>query len=160
MKNKLNDEQKLNILLTVLQEKYNSLHIIRERVQNICLWILGILLGAGGWIIQSDIILFNKEKILFLIGAIVSFVVLRFLYLSDLEKGFKSQQIVTVHLEKTLGLFDSNIFDETGESMYPKSWEKAGSKDTKGNFFFTSYLLLYIGFIFLFVSILMNGCIF
>ena len=160
MQNKLNDEQKVNVLMSALEERYQSLRTIRERIQNICLWMLGILFGVSGWLIQSDIRLFTEEKTLFIIGLAILFAVLRFGYLSDLERGFKGQQRVVVRLERNLGLFNEGVFDDSNESVYPKSWEKAGSENGNGNFFNTTYRLLYVGFGFLAVVVILQGCLF
>ncbi|MFA5086478.1 MAG: hypothetical protein WC468_02740 [Candidatus Paceibacterota bacterium] len=155
----LNKDNKINILLSALEERYNSLSTIRERTHNIGIWSLGILLGASGWLIESGITLSILEKKLYLVGIIIAFIILRFHYLKDLQVGFRSQQRITVKIEKALHLFDQGFFDDSEESIYPKSWEKSGTKDGKGKFFETNFALLYIGMIFLIISIITNGCL-
>lgn len=160
MQDKLTNEQKVSTLHLALQERYESMRVIRERVQNICIWVLGILLSASGWIIQNDTIFYTQKKLLFFTGILISLIVLRFWYLNNLEKGFKAQQKVAVRIEKSLGLFELNIFDESGEPIYLKSWEKAGLESSDGQFFKTNYMLLYVGFVFLSISIFLSGCVF
>lgn len=145
----INTEQKVSILVSALEERYHSLHVIRERVQNVGVWSLGLLLTASGWLIQSETSFTLHQKTLLLLGVLVSFYVLRFRYLEDLQKGFKNQQRIVARLEKTLGLFTSGFFDAEEEPIYPKSWEDTGKGEGDGKFFQTTYLLLYVGFAFL-----------
>lgn len=156
----MNDEQKINILLSALEERYRSIHIIRERVQNICLWLLGIFLAVSGWVIQSTIILTTPQKIIYIVGTLVAFYVLRFLYLTDLNRGFKTQQIVATRIEKKLQLFKPVAFDGSEEPIYPENWKKSGGKDGEGKFFNSTYVLLYVGVTILVASILLKGCLF
>ena len=48
------------------------------------------------------------------------------------------------------------FFSDMDESLYPESWSLAGTKDASGNFFTSTYVLLAIGFLFLFVTILFD----
>ncbi len=154
----LNTEQKTTVLLSALEERYTVMRTIRDRVQSVGVWALGLLLTAGGWFIQSDIVLTSGQKLLYLIGVVVAIAVLRFKYLDDLCTGFQAQQRVAVRLEKTLGLFTPGIFDGEADSVYPPKWESAGNINGGGKFFNTSYLLLYVGAAFLLLAILLNGC--
>jgi len=104
--------------------------------------------------LQSKIILTRPQKILAIIGIATAFLVLRFVYLEDLRKGFNGQQRAAARLEKTLGLFTSGIFDSSDEPIYPKSWEKAGTEESNGQFFDSTYALLYVGVVFLVITIL------
>lgn len=148
---KMPDEKKIEILLHALEERYKSIHIIRDRVQNISLWTLGLFVTAGGWLLQSNTTLTCGEKWFFGATILLSVLVLRIFYLRDLEKGFKAQQRIQAKIEDSLGLCRPGVFTE--ESIYPKDWAKAGGKDSKGNFFFHNYLLIYLGTLILLLSI-------
>ena len=150
----ITEDKKVEILLAALDERYKAIHAIRDRVQNVGLWSLGLLLGAGGWIIQSDLRLTCFEKAVYLVGAILAFLVLRFSYLEDLERGFQRQQKATVRIEKALKLYETNFFDDSENSIYPPEWEHAGTEKGAGKFFNTTFYLLYIGFAFLAIAIL------
>lgn len=154
----INDEKKIDVLVSALEERYKSLHTIRERVQNICVLALGVLLSAGGWLIQSDVQLTTQQKGLFLIGLGVAFLVLRFGYLRDLHRGFRIQQQTAVRLETALGMYTAGMFDDSKESLYPESWKNAGAKNSGGKFEDTTYWLLYVGVMFLAITIVLNGC--
>jgi hypothetical protein len=155
----INEDKKIDILLSALDERYKSIHTIRARIQDVCLWTLGILLGASGWLIQSNIFFNEFQQAIYILGILIAFIALRFKYLEDLEKGFRSQQRVAARLEKTLGFFKPNEFNNSEEPIYPKDWENCGTEDGRGNFFSTTYTLLYIGIIFLIIAILSKGCI-
>lgn len=150
----MQSENKINILITALEERYEALRVIRSRVENMGFWSLGLLLGAGGWIIQSGMMLTRTEKATYFIGVTFAFLVLRFGYLEDLAKGFKGQQRAAVRIEKALKLYEPRFFDDSDESIYPPEWEHAGTGKGAGKFFDTTFNLLYIGFGFLLIAIL------
>ena len=141
---KINDEEKPNILIEVLKERYKVMHNIRQRIENISLWSLGLLIAASGWIVGLNEPLGRQEKCLIIFAVIIGFSVLRFFYLSDLNKGFRNQQKVIVKLEKTLGLYKDVFYSESG-SIHPEKWSETGGKEGPGNFFFSTYLLIYTG---------------
>lgn len=139
----LNNDQKVDVLLKALEERYKALHIIRERVQNVCLWTLGLFITAGGWLLQAKAVPSCSEKIMFTIIIVVVVGVLRALYLSDLEKGFRAQQKVQAKIEETLGLCKPGIFRV--DEIYPQEWAQAGGAASKGKFFLHNYILIYVG---------------
>jgi hypothetical protein len=154
----LNEEQKVSVLLAALQERYESVRIIRERMQTICIWALGLLLAAAGWLIQSNIALTLFQKLMCVAGVAAAFVVLRFYYLADLYTGFKGQQRTAVRLEKALGLFSPGMFDDEKDSLYPERWLSAGTDKGEGRFFHSIFALLYVGIAFLIIAIIFHGC--
>ncbi|KND51879.1 MAG: hypothetical protein ABA06_01300 [Parcubacteria bacterium C7867-001] len=156
MTHHFDNEQKVSILVSGLEERYKSIHAIRERIQNICVWALGLMLAASGWLIQSDVEFSPCQKLLYIVGVVVAFWALRFNFLDDLYKGFQKQQQVAVRLEKALGLFTPKTFDDEESSLYPKEWENAGSNNGSGRFFASTYLLLYIGVAVLILAILLH----
>lgn len=148
---RMSDEQKVTVLLQALNERNTSLHTIRERVQNVSLWVLGLFVTAGGWLVQADTILTVYEKWVCSIAILTVVLILRFFYLADLEKGFKTQQRIQVQLEEVLGFFSPEVFRP--EALYPKEWKRAGLKNGKGNFFAHNHLLIYVGTLLLILSI-------
>ena len=153
----LSNDKKADIILAALDERYKALHAIRDRVQSIGVWALGILLAAGGWLIQSTALLTSLQKTLYILGILVAVSVLRFKYLGDLKRGFKGQQRVAVRLEKALGLFSPRVFDNESDPIYPPQWKNAGSTQGGGQFFRTTHLLLYVGALFLVMAILFKA---
>lgn len=149
---KLNNKQKIDILLKALEERYKAIHIIRERIQTICLWSLGILITAAGWLIQSNITLILEQKVLYSVFILVTFFVVRFYYLGDMHKGFKNQLQVAARIETALQFYNIGTFDSVNTSIYPKEWEKSGDK-VKGNFFNANIHLLDLGTLLLVIAV-------
>lgn len=150
--------KKVDILLMALKERYDSIHKIRDRVQAIGIWTLGILVGIGGWLIQSDVILTIFQKIISIGAVMASYCAIQYYYFKDLNKGFKGQQRAAVKIEKALGFFTPKFFNDEDKSFYDQKWEMAGTDEGEGNFFSTSDLLILIGVCFVIGIILVNGC--
>ncbi len=157
MHKNLSDDKKVEILMDALKERYESMHKIRERVQNTGVWVLGFVFAIGSWIIQTEDVFSCTKKFLFVGAIVIAFAIVRFRYLGDLNRGFKGQQRTAAKLEKTLGLFTPGVFDSTDQSIYPSSWEKAGTEEGEGKFFTTTYMLIYFGVAFLLIAIFLNS---
>lgn len=147
------EETKSQILLAALSERYESLRVIRERVQTVGLTVIGLLLGAGGWLIQSEQGYECAEKLVLTMGVLAAVAVLRWMYLSDLQKGFKSQQRVAASIEKELGLYAPGALSASSDAIYPEAWAKAGQEDGPGRFFSATYWMIFVGTVFLIVTI-------
>lgn len=153
----LTDEDKVQIVRSGLEERYKSLHEIRARIQGVCVWALGLLLGAAGWLLQTEINLTHLQKTAVVVAVGVSFVSLRFWFLADLQRGFRGQQRTAARLEKALMLYDVGVFDTEPTPIYPAEWKAAGSDQGGGQFFRSTYLLLYVGLVMLVGATLLNG---
>lgn len=144
--NQITPENKLQILLAAVEERYKSIHIMRDRVYKISIWTIGAFLVVVGWVAKagSD---FSCLSSAFITVAVVLSSGCVYLYIRDIEKGFKSNFKTLVKVEKLLGFYSSKFFDDAEESLYPKEWSK--TKDRPGNFFIYSYLMLLVGAIIL-----------
>lgn len=147
----ISDDKKVEILLKALEERYSATKVIRERVQNVCIWALGLFVTASGYILTSTNCISPSQKAYFSFIAVLSVIILRAFYLNDLERGFKTQQQIQARIENVLGLCRKGVFTE--ESIYPESWLHAGTKKGKGNFFLHNYILIYTGMFILLLSI-------
>lgn len=150
----INSSDKKDILLAALEERYSAMRIIRERVQVVSVWALGLMVATAGWLVQSNMPIKFEHKVLYVMVLGVSFWVLRFKYFNDLQKGFLSQQRVTIRIEKSLGLYTPGLFDDKNDTIFPIKWECAGDNDGNGKFFASTYLMLYVGIIILVLAIL------
>lgn len=140
----LNDDKKVDILLSALNERYQSIRAIRDRVQSVSLWVMGLLLGAAAWLAQSGKVLGGTERIPLLILVAAGVILLRRLYFADLEKGFNGQLRTAARLEEALGLFAPDTYGPSGQSIYPAAWVNAGQDGSQGEFFKSSYRLVYL----------------
>lgn len=142
-----------DILLAALQERYSAVHTIRERVQTVALWVLGLLVAGAGWFFQSDICIGLIEKMVLAFFAFAIWMVIKFFYFKDLEKGFNSQRVVLAKIEEALGFFEKSYFTNKDEALYPESWKKSGQKNCEGNFMKNNYNLVALGFLIFVVAV-------
>lgn len=149
----LDDGQKVQVLIAALQERYQAMRTIRDRVQSIGIWALGLLIGAGGWVTQTDETLTRPDRIFFALGVVGAVGVLRVVYLADLEKGFSGQQRAAARLEAALGFYEAGAFDRSEIPIYPAKWADAGKDAGRGRFFPSSYALLYVGTMFILLAL-------
>jgi hypothetical protein len=98
-------------------------------------------------------------KAIFVIAIVVAASALRILYLGDLARGFKSQQSVASKIEDALGFFTPGHFGGT-QPIYPSDWANAGTAQGKGNYFGSSFALIYIASALLFLAIIFDGILF
>lgn len=134
-----------------LEERYSAIRIIRERVYNFTIWTLWILLTLSWAIIQIDKNFWIIEKVFFSIIPILSFIVIYFFYLKDLEKWFNFQREIAWKIEKELWFYDNKkfIFFKK-EWIYPETWEKP----IEWNFFRNSYIIIWFWLLVLYINIL------
>ncbi|MFQ6058352.1 MAG: hypothetical protein ACE5MB_05660 [Anaerolineae bacterium] len=155
----MNDQTKVQILLTALERRYESIENIRERVYNISIWTLGIFLAAAGWIVQGGIRLSLSGKI-FLSGVVVFALGAILFYIKDLEKGFKNQFQVAIRIEKLLRFYEPGFFGSSEKELYPQEWGQIGAESGRGRFFSSTYLLLCIGAATLIAATALSGLLF
>jgi hypothetical protein len=147
--------QKVTVLLAALQERYQALRTIRERVQSTGLWALGLLTAASGWLLQTTEPLDDPKRWAALGGLAAAVLILRFIYLADLKRGFDAQQRAAARLELALGFYEVGLFDDQSTSIYSARWLDAGKSKGAGKFFVSTYRLIYAGAIFLALSLIL-----
>ena len=152
----IDSNKKTDILVAALSERYSAMHKIRERMENTRLWVLGAMLAIAGWLLQGNVVLGTYQKIICAIGLTLTFVIIRFLYINDLNKGLKTQQRAAVNLEKALGFFDPKFFNEEEKSLYPEEWQETGNAKGHRHIFHSTNLLIYVAFVFLIAITLLN----
>jgi hypothetical protein len=136
-------DSRVSILKDALNERYRAMHSIRERVEKICLWSLGLLLLVAGWLVDKGATFGFFERVWMALALLGSFIAVRYGYLRDLESGFRAQQKVAVDIEIELGLYPP----------YPEQWRLAGTSGGKGRYFSATYRLMYAGVVILVVSL-------
>lgn len=150
----LGNQEKVSILLGALEARYRALDAIRDRVQSVGVWALGLLLAATGWLVQKSVILAGDQTAVFCAGVMAGWTVLRLVYLADLQKGFKVQQTVAAGLEERLGLYAAGRFGSESEAAYPQAWRQAGAKGGRGRFFQSSNMMLDVGVVMVLLAVL------
>ncbi|HEX4106477.1 MAG TPA: hypothetical protein VHX92_09625 [Rhizomicrobium sp.] len=154
------EPRRVDILMLALNGRYDALHKIRERAQSIGVWAIGLSIAASTWLLQVKTPLHHFEKGLLVLGIAISYWAVRMKYIGDLERGFRSQQVVAARIEEALGLYTPQMLSEGVDSIYPPAWRDAGTVSSQGQFFDATNTLLDVAFGFLFFSVIFSGVFF
>ena len=104
----LNEDQKLQVLLAELQERYNASHKIRERSIQFTLWISGMAIGLGWLLISQQALAFSQRVALtLLIAALFSGTLF---FILGLGRGFRKNREAMIRSERGLGMHDSGVY--------------------------------------------------
>lgn len=135
----IDDDKKVDILLSLLNERYNASHRMRERSLNFAIWILGFGIAVA-WMLLRDINLSIFQKVtLTIFIVIIGYLTRKFLLC--IEVGFNANKEVMVTLEEALGCYEQNKYIE-GKSLYPEKYKK--SDCTKTSHFKSLYEWIWI----------------
>ncbi len=131
-------------LLLALWERYNSIHTMRERIQNITLRVMWILLWVSWWLTQKQISFSCAEKIWVLLIIIIAWIIF-YAYFEDLKKWLTSQRSTAIKLEKKLWFFEGD------NPLYPK---KRSEESSKRPFLKYHYIMLLFWFVVLIIALI------
>lgn len=135
----INDDKKVDILLSLLNERYNASHRMRERSLNFAIWILGFGIAVA-WMLLGDINLSISQKVVLTIFiVIIGYLTRKFLLY--IEAGFNTNKEVMVTLEETLECYEQNKYVE-GKSLYPEKYRD--SECTKTSHFKSLYEWIWV----------------
>lgn len=105
---RLNEDQKLQVLLAELQERYNASHKIRERSIQFTLWISGMAIGLGWLLIsQEELALAQRVALTLLITALFAGTLY---FMMGLRRGFRKNREAMIRSERALGMHDSGAY--------------------------------------------------
>jgi hypothetical protein len=105
-----NEDQKLQVLLVELQERYNASHKIRERSVNFVLWISGMAIGLG-WLLISQKALFLSQRIALTL-LILALSAGTIYFIMGLRRGFIKNREAMIQNERALGMHDTGVYLE------------------------------------------------
>jgi len=134
-----------DILMFQLQERYHSMHVMRERIQTLSLRIMWILLWVSWWLTQNKLTFDCCERNVAILLTCILFGI--FIdYFADLKKGFNKQMNIAKRLESELWLFEweNPILKEFKDNE--RAWKRNAWK--------YQYLLMWFWFLVLFICIL------
>lgn len=104
----LDDDQKFQVLLTQLQERYCASHNIRERSTQFALWISGMAIGLAWLLIsQPGMTLMQRVALTLLVGALSAG---SFIFMKGLQKGFNNNRKAMIACEKALKMYESGNY--------------------------------------------------
>ena len=104
----LSEDQKLQVLLAELQERYNASHKIRERSIKFTLWISGMAIGLG-WLLISQKVLVLPQRIALTLLVLALFGGTLY-FLMGLRRGFQKNREAMIRSERALGMYDSGVY--------------------------------------------------
>jgi hypothetical protein len=121
----LNEDQKLQVLLSDLQERYKASHKIRERSIKFTLWISGMAIGLGWLLISQKALVFPQRVALTLL--ILALFAGTIYFLMGLRRGFRKDREAMINCERVLGMHDSGVY-LTKESLLPFEYSRMNRK--------------------------------
>jgi len=130
------DDNKLEIILMQLGERYNALHKMRDRSTSFTLWILGFGLGLA-WVLTKEAELSWPESA-FLILFLILMTYISVNFLAAIHRGFNKNRDIVIHIETSLDLYNKNNY--TCSPILPN--EYARRRAHWANHFTTLYLLV------------------
>lgn len=117
----INNNKKVDIVLSLLNERYGASHRMRERSLNFAIWILGFGI-AMMWILLGEINLHTSQKVILSIFiAIIGYLTIKFL--SYIEAGFNANKEVMVTLEEVLECYKQSAYIEN-KTLYPETYKR------------------------------------
>lgn len=122
---RLNEDQKLQVLLAVLQERYDASHKIRERSIQFTLWLSGMAIGLGWLLIsQQELVLPHRVALTLLVLALFAGTIY---FLMGLRRGFRKNREAMINCERALGMHDSGIYLTDGP-LLPSEYNRTNRK--------------------------------
>ncbi len=116
-----NDDQKVQVLLAQLQERYSAAHNMRERSTQFALWISGMAIGLA-WLLISNpsMTLMQRIALTMLIAALS---IGSFIFLKGLQKGFSNNRKAMIDCERSLKMFEPGTFNAEC-ALLPESYSE------------------------------------
>lgn len=128
----ISDNNKVIILQSLLIERYNASHKMRERSLKFSLWVFGFIVMANGWLITYGASLELYQRVTFTVFTIIIFLFTIY-FLRDIKIGFNNNRKVIIKIEKALGCYEKGEYLES-ESLFPIEYKTTNSSVTKGHF--------------------------
>ena len=125
VKMQLSDDQKLQVLVAELQERYNASHKIRERSIRFTLWISGMAIGLGWLLISQKALALSQSVALTLL--ITALFAGTLYFVVGLRRGFQKNREAMINCERALGMHDSGVYLADGP-LLPTEYSRMNRK--------------------------------
>lgn len=113
----LDHQQKFQVILAQLQERYDAAHKMRARGVQFTLWISGLAVGLSWILINKGPLPLTQQVGVTMLAAALAFGAIYFL--SALAKGFHKNRQAMIRLESALGLHSEGVFTSQGVILPP-----------------------------------------
>jgi len=125
MKLELSAEQKLQVLLTEIKERYDAAHKMRERGTRFTIWISGMAIGLAWILVQQESLTLQQRSALS--ALVIALTVGAGYFILGLRCGFRSNRETMIQVEDALGLFDSGVYLDD-RSVLPAAYKATTGK--------------------------------
>ncbi|MCK5021457.1 MAG: hypothetical protein KAS32_30880 [Candidatus Peribacteraceae bacterium] len=116
----MDNDNKIEIILNLLNERYNSSHKMRERSQSFAVWIAGLGIALI-WILINGTNLNILQR--FLVSILtIGLGGLSIYFISAIQRGFNNNREITIKLEKLLGCYKKNEYIED-DRLFPEEYK-------------------------------------
>jgi hypothetical protein len=121
----LKDEQKIQVMLIELQERYTAAHKMRERSTKFTIWLSGMAIGLAWLLIGHQTLAVYQRLALTLL--IVALWTGAGIFILGLRKGFQSNHSALIRSERALGMYETGTYLQ-GDSLLPMAYAGTNSK--------------------------------
>lgn len=135
----LGGDQKVQVLLAELSERYNASHLIRERSTQFNLWIIGLALGLAWLLISHGGLSFTQKASLTALTA--SLLGASLVFLSGLAQGAINNRKALIRVEEALGMYLEGVYIEK-DTLLPPQYKVI--KKSRDNLSFANLVLLLV----------------
>ena len=115
------EKDKVNILINLLNERYNASHKIRERSLKFTIWILGFAIAFLWILLNETSFTFPQKWILTFLVIVIGGIA--FWFLIALEKGLNNNRNVMIDLEDVLGCYKKGTYIAS-KTIYPNEYKE------------------------------------
>ncbi|MBA7519475.1 hypothetical protein ES705_11554 [subsurface metagenome] len=149
----MEEDNKITVILNLLNERYNSSHKMRERSQSFAVWIAGLGIALI-WILIKDINLDVSQRIILSILTVIMGV-LSVYFIKAIQRGFNNNRTITIKLENLLGCYKVNEYIKDG-TLFPEEYKNKSK--SWSNHFSTLYCWIICVLLIVIVFIWINPC--
>jgi len=121
----LKDDQKIQVLLIQLQERYSASHKMRERSTQFTIWLSGMAVGLAWLLISQKTLLLSQRLALTLL--IATLWTGAGIFILGLRKGFQSNRSAMIKSERALGMYETDIYLKE-DSLLPSAYKRTKGK--------------------------------
>jgi hypothetical protein len=105
----ISDEKKVDVILSLLQERYNASHAMRERSERLTIWIVGLAFTVIWFLLLKGPTFTSTQKVL--LSAVVAVIGgLVFWHQVGISKGFHRNRTAMIVMEEALGAYEEGLY--------------------------------------------------
>jgi hypothetical protein len=114
-------ENRIDVLMAQLHDRYDALHKMRDRSMQFTLWILGLGLGMA-WLLINEVELTSTQKSVITFFLVVMGIV-SCVFLRAIQRGFKANHRIAIRIETALKLYEKDFYG-VPEAILPENFSR------------------------------------